>query len=153
MSENVNKHQRDFVDFLIGLFVISVFFQNKISYFKDSFIKLINQKILLVLLGIVHGLSNLGGSLLTTIIYSKNMGKDETRSTIVICYATLACIQLLTLLLTDQFYFQNIIIFCLIGFSTVVLTEFFVYNRINSKPYKSFFEFFLLIMGLFLIFK
>ena len=142
------------MNLLIGIFVILVFFQNKIPYFKKDFIKLINEKLVLVLLGIVHGLTNLGGSLLVTIMYSKNMQKNESRSTIVICYATFAVIQLLTLLLiSNEYYFENTFIYCLVSLLTVMLTEFFLYHRISSKSYKLFFEIFLLILGLFLIFK
>ena len=142
------------MNLLIGLLVILVFFQNKTPYFKNTIIKLIDDRIVLIILGIVHGLTNLGGSLLTTIIYSKEMNKDNTRSTIVICYATLAIIQLITLsFVLKEFYFTNIFVYCLLSFLTVVFTEKFLYHRINSKNYKSIFEVFLLFMGLFLIFK
>lgn len=43
-----------------------------------------------VVMGIVHGLSNLGGSLLTALIHHKNYDKDTTRVTVAISYATFA---------------------------------------------------------------
>ena len=102
----------------------------------------------------VHGLSNLGGSLLTVIIYSKNMSKNETRSTIVVCYATFALIQLITIfLVANKYYFENIIIYCTISFVVVILSERYLYNQIKPKYYTKSFELFLLFMGFFLILK
>ena len=105
-------------------------------------------------MGLVHGLSNLGGSLLTAIIYSKNLNKNETRSTIVACYATFALIQIITILLiTDKFHFENIFVYCILSFAVVTLTEKYLYKQIKPKLYNKFFELFLLIMGSFLILK
>jgi hypothetical protein len=50
-----------------------------------------------IVMGIVHGLTNLGSSLLTAIIHSKQYDKDRTRATTAISYGTFALFQLLTL--------------------------------------------------------
>ena len=95
------------MNYLVGIFIILVSIQNNVPYLKNNIIKLLNEKLLLILTGLVHGLSNLGGSLLTVIIYSKNMSKKETRSTIVVCYATFALIQLITILLVENKFFTD----------------------------------------------
>jgi uncharacterized membrane protein YfcA len=48
----------------------------------------------LVLMGLVHGLSNLGGALLTIFAASRHRQKEEIRSLIAFCYACFAAIQL-----------------------------------------------------------
>ena len=144
------------MNYLVGIFIILVSIQNNVPYLKKNIIKLLNEKIFLILTGLVHGLSNLGGSLLTVIIYSKNMSKNETRSTIVVCYATFALIQLITILVVaDKYYFDfgNMIIYCTISFVVVILTERYLYNQIKPKFYNKSFELFLLFMGFFLIIK
>ena len=142
------------MNYLVGIFIILVSIQNNVPYLKKNIIKLLNEKIFLILTGLVHGLSNLGGSLLTVIIYSKNMSKNETRSTIVVCYATFALIQLITIfLVANKYYFENIIIYCTISFVVVILSERYLYNQIKPKFYNKSFELFLLFMGVFLILK
>ena len=142
------------MNYIVGIFIVLVSIQNNVPYLKKNIIKLFNEKILLILTGLIHGLSNLGGSFLTVMIYSKNMSKNETRSTIVICYATFALIQLITIfLVANKYYFENIIIYCLISFIVVILSEKYLYNQIKPKFYNKSFELFLLIMGFFLILK
>jgi uncharacterized protein len=56
----------------------------------------------LVLLGLVHGLSNLGGGLLTVIVSSLYHDKDTTRKHIAFGYGVMGAIQLATLLATTR---------------------------------------------------
>ena len=82
------------------------------------------------------------------------MSKNETRSTIVVCYATFALIQLITIfLLENKFYFENMIIYCTISFVVVIFSERYLYKQIKPKYYNKSFELFLLFMGIFLILK
>ena len=61
------------MNFIVGIFIIIISIQNNVLFIKKSIIKLINGNLFLILTGLVHGLSNLGGSFLTAIIYSKNL--------------------------------------------------------------------------------
>jgi uncharacterized membrane protein YfcA len=54
----------------------------------------------MVLLGLVHGVSNLGGGLLTAIVGSSYDEKATIRSQIAFCYGGLASLQLVVLLIT-----------------------------------------------------
>lgn len=54
----------------------------------------------LTVLGVIHGLSNLGGGLLTLIAGSIYEGKDEIRRQIAFSYLGMAAVQLVTLALT-----------------------------------------------------
>ena len=52
-------------------------------------------------MGIVHGLTNLGGSLLTAKVFFTNLNKTQKRVTIAISYMSLAIFQILTILLLN----------------------------------------------------
>lgn len=54
---------------------------------------------LLVLLGVIHGLSNLGGGVLTAIVGSSFEDKDSVRRHIAFCYGVMASLQLIVVLL------------------------------------------------------
>ncbi len=107
-------------------------------------------------MGLVHGATNLGGSLLTAIVHGKNYEKNTTRVTVAICYATFAIFQLITLfLLGSQFElsFAANMSFLQLGVIVFVLTEEVVYSSIDNKKYSQFFAAFLLLSGILLIIK
>ena len=57
---------------------------------------------LLVGLGILHGLSNLGGGVLTVIVGSLHQRKDEIRKHVAFAYGLMAVVQLVTLFVTTR---------------------------------------------------
>lgn len=114
------------------------------------------EKLYLILMGIVHGITNLGGSLLTALVHEQNQPKNITRATIAICYATFALFQLLTLYFIGYDdgmpYADNML---LLQTSVVVflLTEEFIYKRIDNKKYTQLFAVFLALSGALLLLK
>lgn len=110
----------------------------------------------LAAMGIIHGLTNLGGSLLTAIVHSKHYEKDQTRVTIAVCYALFAIFQLLTLtwLKTGNVvsYTDNVSLLQ-IGIVVFLLTEEIVYRQIDNRKYSKLFAVFLLASGLLLLAK
>jgi hypothetical protein len=58
--------------------------------------------VFLVLLGVIHGVSNLGGGILTLIVGSVYDDKEDVRRQIAFCYAMMASIQLITLSITSR---------------------------------------------------
>jgi hypothetical protein len=114
------------------------------------------EKLYLILMGIVHGITNLGGSLLTALIHEQNQPKNIARATIATCYATFALFQLLTLHFIGYDdgmpYADNML---LLQTSVVVflLTEEFIYTRINNKKYTQLFAVFLALSGALLLLK
>jgi uncharacterized membrane protein YfcA len=66
----------------------------------------LHQKPWLVLMGVVHGMSNLGGSLLTILASGLHSDKDRIRSVIVHCYVSFALVQLTVLGLTVPGFFS-----------------------------------------------
>jgi uncharacterized membrane protein YfcA len=109
-----------------------------------------------MLMGIVHGITNLGGSLLTALVHEQGHSKNITRVTIAICYATFAVFQLLTLYIigydSGMSYTDNMV---LLQISVIIFlfTEEFLYTQIDNQKYTHLFAIFLAISGVLLIFK
>jgi len=145
------------IGFLVGGFLILVALKSFFPKLDQQLLKLLHyERTYLALMGLVHGLTNLGGSLLTAIVHGKNYSKHATRVTVASCYATFAFFQLLTLLwIGHQFamsYADNVH-FLQIGVIVFLLMEETVYNTINDKKYSQLFAVFLLISGMLLITK
>jgi len=142
---------------LVGIFLVLVALKNyskKIEQALEVVVK--KEKLFLSVMGIVHGLTNLGGSLLTAIVHSKQYEKDQTRVTVAICYATFAVFQLITLMFLGKHYtfsFAENALFMQIGVLVFLLTEEMVYTQIDNKKYHKIFAAFLLISGILLILK
>jgi len=145
------------IGFIIGAFLVFVALKSFIPAVERLLKTLVrHQKAYLAVMGLVHGLTNLGGALLTAIVHGKQYDKNTTRVTVAVCYATFAVFQLATLLaLGVQFelsYAENAT-FLQIGVIVFLLTEELVYSGIDNKKYSKFFSAFLLASGLLLITK
>ncbi|MCF7965251.1 MAG: hypothetical protein K9L79_06895 [Methylobacter tundripaludum] len=115
-----------------------------------------HEKIYLMAMGLVHGVSNLGGSMLTAIIFSKHYPKNKTRVTAAASYATLALCQLATLLMIGSEFavsFADRISFIQVAVVMFLLTEEMLYNGIDNEKYGKLFALFLLASGILLITK
>jgi len=114
------------------------------------------ERVYLAITGLVHGMSNLGGSLLTVMIYSKKYPKDQTRATAAACYATFAFCQLLTLYLIGsefQIPYSDRISLVQVGIVMYLFTEKVLYNSIDNEKYAKLFTVFLFVAGVTLILK
>lgn len=145
------------IGLLIGLFLLLVALKNFYPRIEQSLRLMIQyEKIYLVFMGIIHGITNLGGSLLTALVHEQGHSKNITRVTIAICYATFAVFQLLTLYLigyeNGMTYTDNMLLLqiCIVIF---LVTEEFLYTQIDNLIYTRLFAIFLAISGLLLIIK
>jgi uncharacterized membrane protein YfcA len=145
------------VGLLIGLFLIFVALKNFYPRIEQSLRTMIQyEKLYLMIMGIVHGITNLGGSLLTALVHEQGHSKNITRVTIAICYATFAAFQLLTVYVigydSGMPYTDNM---TLLQISVVVFlfTEEFLYTQIDNQKYTQLFAIFLAASGIILIFK
>jgi len=71
------------IGIFVGLFMLFVAlksYSRRIEQILKTFVKY--EKTYFVVMGIIHGLTNLGGSLLTAIAHEKNYTKDTTRVTV-----------------------------------------------------------------------
>lgn len=140
------------IGLIIGLFLL--FVAAKDYSFKVN--KAVNvlvgyEKVYFIAMGIVHGLTNLGGSLLTAIVHSKGYEKHITRVTIALAYATFAIFQILTLLASGHSSALSSSIFSIYlvtGVIVFILTEKLVYLEIKNESYSKYFAVFLFISGM-----
>jgi uncharacterized protein len=130
---------------IVGIFVFVMLlltflmrqFEKTKNLFEDFFRS--NVKFSLALMGFIHGLSNMGGSLLTPIMTSLEPSKKKSLALVSFCYALMASFQLLFLSLSpvvalELKYFVSIPIVVLIkqtiGNSLLELTKERVYQEL-----------------------
>ena len=114
------------------------------------------EKSYLILMGIVHGLTNLGGSLLTVIVHAKDYEKRMIRATIATSYATFATFQLVTLLVFGFDFdvkLSMIVLSLTVGLTVFITTEKMIFAHINAEAYRKLFSGFIFLSGLLLIVK
>ncbi len=142
---------------IIGLFLVVVALKNFFPPVEQQINRMTRyEKPYLFMMGLVHGLTNLGGALLTAIVHGKNYDKNTTRATIAICYATFAVFQLATLLVIGTRFhlsWSENATFLQIGVIVFLLTEELIYSKIDNNKYSKFFAAFLLASGILLITK
>jgi uncharacterized membrane protein YfcA len=145
------------IGMIIGVFLLFVAAKdyslkvNKVIKFLVRY-----EKVYLSIMGIVHGLTNLGGSLLTAIVHSKGYEKRITRVTVALSYATFATFQILTLLVSGyriDITFSGIGVYLIPGITVFVLTEKLVYMEIKNENYSKYFAVFLFLSGVLLCVK
>jgi uncharacterized protein len=145
------------IGIIVGLFLILVALKSYSQRIERAMISMVKyERTYLAVMGVVHGLTNLGGSLLTAIIHGKQYPKDTARVTIAICYATFALFQIATLyFLVSNFtisYYENMA-FMQIGVVVFLLTEEIVYGKIDNEKYSKIFAGFLFASGILLVLK
>jgi hypothetical protein len=145
------------ISLLIGPLLIFVALKNFSTVIDRALQSVVKyERLYLMAMGLVHGISNLGGSMLTAIIYSKQYPKNKTRVTAAASYATLASCQLATLLLIGSGFivsFADEISFIQVAVVMFLLTEELLYNGIDNEKYSKLFAMFLLASGVLLIIK
>tara|TARA_B100001564_G_scaffold356245_1_gene370030 strand:+ start:550 stop:1293 length:744 start_codon:yes stop_codon:yes gene_type:complete len=81
------------IDYLVAIIIIStLIFKKKISLISKN-LSLKANKIILMIIGIIHGLTNSGGTLLSILLININTSKKRSRSEITLFYFFLALIQ------------------------------------------------------------
>jgi uncharacterized protein len=146
------------IGLIIGPFLLFIAFKSistTVEHILDRLMRYEN--LYLLTLGIVHGTSNLGGSLLTALVHHKHYPKDVARVTIAACYSTFAIVQLLTLGVfsrqqVDIPIFGNII-YILVATVIFELVDSTFFSRIEQDKYRHIFAGFLAFSGLVLITK
>ena len=108
------------------------------------------------LMGSIHGLTNLGGPLLTAAVHIKGYEKRIARATIAAAYAMVAASQIGTLLVSGYEPSESISaigIYVGSGLTIFLVTETIFYSEINSDTYRKLFSGFLFIAGVSLCVK
>jgi len=141
----------------VGLFLILVALKNVVPRANEIIESLVRyEKSYFATMGIVHGLTNLGGSLLTAIVHSKHYEKDVARVTTAASYGTFALFQILTLLASlkpEQLPPTRHLALVFVGVGMFFLTEQLIYAKLDAARYRAVFAGFLFLSGLLLIGK
>jgi len=145
------------INLFVGIFLIVVAIKENILSI-NRFIKFLikYESLYLMIMGMIHGITNLGGALLSAIVFSKNLSKDSKRTTIAICYLTFAVFQIITLIVVfNDNSFLNIFnfVYWILGPVIFFIVEKYLYFRIDGGKYIKYSNFFLFILGLMLIIK
>ena len=145
------------ISLLIGVILLLV--AAKDFYIRAN--KMVNllvryEKSYLIIMGIVHGLTNLGGSLLTVVVHAKDYEKRMIRATIAASYATFATFQIVTLLVSGfdiNIKLSMIVLSLAVGLTIFIATEKMIFAYINAEAYRKLFSGFIFLSGLLLIVK
>ena len=145
------------INLFVGIFLVIIALKNNISLI-NRFMKLLikYEYLYLMIMGVIHGITNLGGALLSGIVFSKDLSKESKRTTIAICYLTFAIFQIMTLIVifnNNNFLNELNFIYWTLGPVIFFIVEKYIYFRINEKNYINYSNFFLFVMGLILVIK
>ena len=145
------------INIIVGVFLVVISQKDNIlsiNRFMNQLIKYEN--LYLMIMGIIHGITNLGGALLSAIVFSKGLSKEGKRTTIAACYLTFAIFQLSTIVMffdNSNIAFSSNLIYWALGPAIFFIGERFIYFRIKEATYIACANFFLLVMGLTLVIK
>ncbi len=138
----------------IGLLLMIIALKEYVSVIQNFINKLLSyNNFFYVIMGLVHGMTNLGGALLTAKIFNTNLDKYQKRSTIAISYMTFALFQIVTILLLTYEYNIFNLLFILIGLSVYILVNKIFFYKITNNKYDRLFAIFLFTSGLTLTLK
>ena len=145
------------INLFVGIFLVVVAIKENVLSI-NRFIKFLikYESLYLMIMGIIHGITNLGGALLSAIVFSKDLSKDSKRTTIAICYLTFAVFQIITLLIAfnDNSFFNIFnFVYWILGPVIFFIVEKYLYFRIDGRKYIKYSNFFLFVLGLMLIIK
>jgi uncharacterized membrane protein YfcA len=151
-------HARINIILLIGLFLLFIACKELSAKIAETINRLMAfEKTYFLLMGVVHGLSNLGGSLLTALVHHKQYEKDVARVTVASSYATFAVVQLLTLGVFSRAQIDVAIndtaVYMIVGSLIFMLTDEMFYSELDREKYQKIFAVFLAISGVVLVFK
>ncbi len=142
---------------LVGAFLILVAAKGwsaRVSRWIESLVRY--ERSFFLAMGAVHGLTNLGGSLLTAMVHSQHYEKDVARATTAASYGTFAVFQILTLTATRtrfEMTFEETLLYAVAGALVFAVIEKVVYAKISTDRYRTIFAAFLFVSGVVLILK
>jgi len=144
-------------NFIIGILLIIISLQSMVGSIQTGLRIILNyEKFYLAVMGILHGLTNLGGSLLSGAVLSKNLPKNSKRATIAISYCSMACIQILALTTQakfNTFLNKNYLLYWVSAPIIFIIVEKYLYYSLDEKLYRKISNFFLFFMGLVILIK
>jgi hypothetical protein len=136
---------------LVGLFLIFISISKVLKLNLNA---LLHGKIYLLAMAVIHGLTNLGGSLLVGYISLKGWDKIKTRTNIAFCYFSFALTQLVTLKINGKLIFDiYILIYAPLGLFIFYVTNKFVFTKIVESSFSRLISLLLFVFGIILLFN
>ena len=132
-----------------------------IGFYFNAFPKLVarwtrNQALYLFATGLLHGLTNLGGPLLSSFVVTKYPNKHQSRATIAMCYGLLVSVQCISLYPSlKAVSTSNTNLFSLIALALAVyfLFDKWVFQRLSNEKFKQIFGPILVLMSALLLLR
>uniref|UniRef100_UPI003D10E8AD TSUP family transporter n=1 Tax=Arcobacter sp. TaxID=1872629 RepID=UPI003D10E8AD len=116
------------VSLYVGLLLVIISLEKKSKFILHGLNYLVkSQKVYFILMGIVHGLTNLGGSLLALYFNKRYSDKYYIRTNIAVLYLLFALFQIFTLYISDSYNYiieLNTLLYVVIG-----IVVYFISNR------------------------
>jgi uncharacterized membrane protein YfcA len=112
-------------------------------------------RLYVLLTGLIHGATNLGGPLLSTYVLAKYDDKQQARATTAICYGLVVVVQLLTLSMSGNpvALKSSNLLHMVIAMLVFAVTNAFVFHRISNQKFRWFFGCLLLLMSALLLLR
>lgn len=141
----------------VGVFLVVISLEKKIQFISENLNRLVSsQKKYFILMGILHGLTNLGGSLLAVYFNKKYSDKHYVRTNIAILYMLFAFFQIITIYFykeSNYIYEVENIFYILIGIIVYFISNKYIFNKLDSGKYSNLINYFLFIMGVVIFIK
>ena len=142
---------------IIGVFLIVISLKSSIKPISIIIKWMLSfERLYLTMMGILHGLTNLGGSLLSGIVLNKELTKDSKRATIAASYCSMACIQIVTIntvLDYQKFFNTKNFIYWISAPLIFFIIEKYIYHTVDEKLYNRISGFFLFLVGVAVLIK
>ena len=143
------------LEVFVAILVLMFSLQDRVVPIRRSLKQILKfQRSYFTVMGLVHGASNLGGSMLTALTFGKGLDKNVVRATIAAGYTLFAIVQLTTLYLAGINWEIDFGIgagVMISGAMTFWITERCIFQRFDSKRYRIGLEALLIITGLLLM--
>lgn len=144
------------LNFVIGcylLFFALSFYVEKIKAMLNLFMD--RPKMYLTICGIIHGFTNLGGSLLSGYLVRTYKKKEEIRATIAFCYFLFVIVQIAVLFTVGTgIHAENFnFIYICVAVLVFLFTETFIFPGVSNNRFRDYFGYILFLISIFLILK
>ena len=137
----------------IGVFLLFISAKNVFRPLELAISKIFaHERSFLVIQGVLHGLTNLGGALLSSKVFSMNKTKQEKRALISLSYFTFATFQILTLVTMGAHHSFDPH-YLMIGIATFFFANQLIYKKLATTSYNSYFSVFLFCSGVMLVYR
>jgi len=123
---------------VVGGFLIIIWMIRSSELLRGMLLTLINRHkyIYISVMGFIHGLSNMGGGLLTNLMLSLHHNKNQVRVNIAMVYMVFASSQLIVLFMMSRFdQLETSLLLIVVSISSYLLFGRYVANKINDRSY------------------